>query len=131
MYAVSVSNRHFSWTHSAWDPTEPIATRRSLPNEARVTNSFTPAMAIRMCLSSSTLNNVMALQYTTTTPPSVLSPVPSPLDKDELISRVEKSLLKFCPIYEAKDTHVPLLVAIQAVERCFDLPIEDGLLSWL
>ena len=53
------------------------------------------------------------------------------LNKDELISRVEKSLLKSCPIYEAKDTYVPLLVAIQAVERCFDLPIEDALLSWL
>ena len=27
MYAVSVSKKHFSWTYSAWDPTEPIATR--------------------------------------------------------------------------------------------------------
>ena len=26
MYAVSVSNKQISWTHSAWDPTEPIAT---------------------------------------------------------------------------------------------------------
>jgi hypothetical protein len=57
--------------------------------------------------------------------------VPSPLDKDELISRVEKSLLKFCPIYEAKDPYLPLLVAIQTVERCFVLSIEDALLSWL
>lgn len=24
MYAVSVSNKHFSWTHSVWDPTEPL-----------------------------------------------------------------------------------------------------------
>ena len=77
------------------------------------------------------MNNVMASQYTTTTPPSVLSPVPSPLDKDELISRVEKSRLKSCPIYEAKDPYLPLLVTIQAVERCSDLPIEDALLSWL
>ena len=27
MYAVSVLEKQFSWTHSAWDPTEPIATR--------------------------------------------------------------------------------------------------------
>lgn len=27
MYAVSVSKKHFSWAHSAWDLTEPIATR--------------------------------------------------------------------------------------------------------
>lgn len=27
MYAVSVSNKDISWTHSAWDPTEPVATR--------------------------------------------------------------------------------------------------------
>ena len=53
------------------------------------------------------------------------------LDKDELISRVEKSLLKSCPIYEAKEPYLPLLVAIQTVERCFVLSIEDALLSWL
>jgi hypothetical protein len=52
------------------------------------------------------------------------------LDKDELISRVEKSLLKTCPKYKAKDPYIPLLVATQAVEFCFDLPIEDALLSW-
>ena len=27
MYAASVLEKQFSWTHSAWDPTEPIATR--------------------------------------------------------------------------------------------------------
>ena len=27
MCTVSVSNKHFSWTHSAWDLTEPVATR--------------------------------------------------------------------------------------------------------
>jgi hypothetical protein len=27
MCVVSGSNQRFSWTHSAWDPTEPIATR--------------------------------------------------------------------------------------------------------
>ena len=27
MYAVSVLDKQFSWTHSVWDPTEPIATR--------------------------------------------------------------------------------------------------------
>jgi hypothetical protein len=53
------------------------------------------------------------------------------LDKDELISRVEKSLLKTCPKYKVKDTNIPLVVATQAVELCFDLPIEDALLSWL
>ena len=27
MYAVSFSNKDISWSHSAWDPTEPVATR--------------------------------------------------------------------------------------------------------
>ena len=27
MYAASVLEKQFSWTHSAWDPTEPVATR--------------------------------------------------------------------------------------------------------
>ncbi len=27
MHAASVLEKQFSWTHSVWDPTEPIATR--------------------------------------------------------------------------------------------------------
>ncbi len=27
MYAASVLEKQFSWTHSAWDPMEPVATR--------------------------------------------------------------------------------------------------------
>ena len=109
----------------------PLRRARFSLNVAQVINSSTPLTAIRMCRRWCTLNNAMASQPTTTTPPSAPLPAPSPLDKDELISRVEKSLSKSCPIYEAKDPYLPLLVTIQAVERCFDLPIEDGLLSWL